>query len=354
MRGAIGLLAAALLAPGSVPGDAHMLFRFADPRITEASGIAHGMVSPSVFYVQNDSGHSNELFAVNGRTGATVATITVRGARNVDWEDVAVAPAADGTPSIWVADIGDNDAVRRTVQIYRLAEPLLSLETRNQRLQLPVQQKWLLRYPTGPVDAESLAVALDGTAYVITKSIGSGTVYQVPRFPHPGRIQPLRELFTQDIHLRSIGNLPRLARHLLFTGAALSSDGTLFALRTYAEAWVWRLGPDGLSGRLGAPVVVPLPAQEQGEGVAIAGNHLVVDSEGAHAPVYAVPLPRELTRRPVTTSPPAVSPPVVPPGSLSPDSGAGGSDGSRWWWWAGGATLIAVGFALVRGTRRGR
>ena len=62
-----------------------------DPRITEASGIAIGIASPGVVYVQNDSGDSARFFALDTRTGKTLATYTVPGAANVDWEDLAVA-----------------------------------------------------------------------------------------------------------------------------------------------------------------------------------------------------------------------------------------------------------------------
>ena len=44
------------------------------------------------------------------RTGRLRATFRVPGATNHDWEDLAVAPDAGGTPSVWLADTGDNDA----------------------------------------------------------------------------------------------------------------------------------------------------------------------------------------------------------------------------------------------------
>jgi hypothetical protein len=151
-------------APAAAPSRrTHLLFRIADPRITEASGIAPGIASPGVDYVENDSGDTNRFFALNRRTGATAATITVVGARNVDWEDIAAAPDAAGTPSVWLADIGDNGAVRDEVQVYRVAEPHVRAADRNRTVRVRVADVWRLRYPGGPVDAESLAVAPDGT-----------------------------------------------------------------------------------------------------------------------------------------------------------------------------------------------
>lgn len=44
-------------------------FRIADARITEASGLAFGLRSPGIAYVQNDSGDTNRFFALDARTG---------------------------------------------------------------------------------------------------------------------------------------------------------------------------------------------------------------------------------------------------------------------------------------------
>src|SRR5262245_44525722 len=99
---------------------AMLLFLVADPRIVEASGIATSIVHPAVMYVHNDSGDSARFFALDGHTGRTVATYTVPGATNIDWEDIAVARDRRGVPSVWLADIGDNDANRTEVRIYRV------------------------------------------------------------------------------------------------------------------------------------------------------------------------------------------------------------------------------------------
>ena len=106
------------------------MFRFADTRIDEASGIGVGIASPGVVYVQNDSGDSARFFAVDASTGATLAVYTVPGAQNVDWEDLAVARDARGVPSVWLADIGDNDATRDEVRIYRVDEPVVDRASR--------------------------------------------------------------------------------------------------------------------------------------------------------------------------------------------------------------------------------
>jgi hypothetical protein len=343
------LLIAAHPAGETAAGTPHVLFRFADPRLAEASGIAVGRASPGVFYVQNDSGDSNRFFAVDRRTGATAATVIVAGARNVDWEDIAVAPDAAGTPSVWLADIGDNDAVRPSVQVYRVAEPHIDPADRARTVRVAVAQEWQLRYPGGPTDAEGLAVAPDGTAYLVTKSIGSATIYQLPPAPQAARVQLLRRVGRVTLHATGTTNPFGLVGQLVATGATIPADGSVFVIRSYADAWVWRLGTTGLGAALReAPKLVRLPRQRQGEGVAVAGGRLVVDSEGVHSAVVSVALPSARVSTGTPTARPST--PAGPSSSPSPSASGGGGTPRLLIL----IVLLAGGFLLVRTSTRAR
>lgn len=303
--------AAAPAAAGLSPAP-HFLCHLRDPRIDEASGIAVGVRSPGVVYVQNDSGDANRFFAVNLHTGATAATITVRGARNVDWEDIATAPDAAGTPSVWLADTGDNDGVRRDVQIYRVAEPRIDAQAHDRAIVVPVAATWRLRYPDGPTDAESLAVTTGGTGYVVTKSLtGTSAVYRVPATPRR-RVQTMRRIGSIGFTAHGTPNPFGVAGELLATGAALSADDSLFAVRTYAAAYVWPVRNGDLAGALRSrPIRAVLPPERQGEGVAFAGGRLLVDSEGRGTAVESVGLPKRARRAArIATPTPAATPPA--------------------------------------------
>ena len=168
-------------------GTATLLFQLGDARIDEASGIAVGIASPGVVYVQNDSGDSARFFALDARTGRTLATFTVPGARNVDWEDIAVAPDDRGVASLWIGDIGDNDSVRKEVTIYRVDEPRVDMTAGFRAATTGAPQVWRLRYPDGPADAESLAVA---PAARPTSSPSRCSVPPASTRCHPGRTLP--------------------------------------------------------------------------------------------------------------------------------------------------------------------
>ena len=99
------LLAGAAAAPGSY-APASRVCALADARITESSGLASSSRSDEVFFTHNDSGDEPRVFAV-GRNGETLTTLTVPGAANLDWEDIARGPDDHGTSCLYIGDIGD-------------------------------------------------------------------------------------------------------------------------------------------------------------------------------------------------------------------------------------------------------
>jgi hypothetical protein len=270
------------------------LYTLADSRIDEASGIGVGIASPGIDYVENDSGDVNRFFALDARTGQTAAVVTVPDAVNVDWEDLAVAPDAAGTPSVWLADIGDNVATRKEVTVYRVNEPTISPASRNQSVTASAPDIWRLKYPGGPVNAESLAVTPRGVAYIITKSvIGASVVYRLPAKPDTNHVQTLVRVGAIQFSAQTTGTPQGGVGTLTATSASVSRNGDLLAVRTYSDAYVW---PLHLGGGFGAaltrkPTHIALPVQPQGEGVAFHGNNLIIDSETAYSAVYQVPLP---------------------------------------------------------------
>lgn len=314
-----------------------------DSRIDEASGIGLGIRSPGVYYVQNDSGDTARFFAVDRRTGRTRAVYHVPDAVNHDWEDLAVAPDAAGTPSVWLADIGDNDAVRSEVELYRVDEPRVDMSEHGAERTASRPDVWRLRYPSGPVNAESIAVTPTGRAYVITKvDSGKSTVYEVPAHPDAGRVQTLRQVGA--ISLPAHGGLVPAYLQRLATGAAISPDGKLLVVRTYTDVYLWHVQHGDVAAALRSkPRHVSIPLQQQGEGICFAGRSLALDSEGRHTPIVTVALPRRSAPThpsglPATTS----GNPATSPDSASLSASPAGSSGS-----GGNSAPIVFALAVV-------
>ncbi|MCW2607163.1 MAG: hypothetical protein JWO60_1856, partial [Frankiales bacterium] len=285
----IGLLLAA-----SLYGDPQLLGRLP---LDEVSGVAVGARG---VWVQEDSGNGPVVVRVD-RRGRVLQRYDVR-AQNRDWEDLAAAPDAQGRPSLWLADVGDNRAVREQVQVHRVAEGDPAGRVTTSRF----------TYEDGPHDAEALLV-LPGAQRLalVTKGIGGAGVYEAPV---GGGV--LRRVATVRLSPTGTPGGPVGAfGQLLVTGGAVSADGTRVALRTYTDLYEWDLQGDLAATFAQDPARTALPPTGQGEAVAYDGpDAVLVASEGQDAPL------QRLVRQ--AASSPSPSPSAAPtPTAASPAPG---------------------------------
>ena len=224
--------------------------------LDEASGLAASRRHAGVLWLHNDSGTEPELFAVDS-TGAVLGRVRVTGAENVDWEDVAIGPCPAGE-CIYIADTGDNLERREAVTVYRVPEPDPADAA------TPPAERFRLRYPDGPRDAEALFVTPDtpdARVYVVSKGRTSPvTVYRAPT-PLPtdtvALLEPVAEL---------TDGVPFGLLHV--TGAGATPDGRHVVIRTYVNLQLYRLEAGELIA-IGAPVALDALAEPQGEAVDI-------------------------------------------------------------------------------------
>lgn len=237
-----------------------------DDEIHESSGVAVSRTHAGIFWTHNDSGEPL-LYAVDA-DGRTAGRVRVTGAAVEDWEDVALAPCPAGGDCLYVADIGDNDAERPSITIYRVPEPAPGAAA-----SAPAEAI-RLRYPDGPHDAEALFV-LGGAIHVVTKGeSGPIAVYRASTSASPDAettLERVREL--------SAGKVDRPER---ITGADASPDGRWVVMRTLESASIYPAAELAGSGAL-HPHRVELKGldERQGEGIAFAPDgSLVLTSEG--------------------------------------------------------------------------
>ncbi len=348
-------MAAALVAgaTGSASAAGAPLFTFQDPRIAESSSLVSTPAGPWL-WTANDSGDSARLFAVD-RTGRTLAVATMPGTQVTDVEDTALGP--DRT--LYVGDIGDNRAVRPSVTVLRVAEPAVDPRRTGVRLTTAAPRRSVLTYEDGPHDAETLLVhPRTGQVLVVSKGVFGSTVYAAPQ---PLADGVLRRVGSVSFRVTGTpgGPSPQLAAQLLATGGAVSPDGSRLAIRTYTDAYVWRVPGDDLAAALrGAPQVLPLAATKQGEAVTWSqdGTALLTSSEGVRAPVSEVAVPSAAP--PAGPSPTSAAPTGATGGPVAPSSAlpSGRTGDTRAVPWAVAlllATVTAVGIALSRRRRHG-
>ncbi len=242
--------------------------------LPEASGVAASRTSPGVLWSHNDSGEPT-LQAVSA-DGASVGRLWVARAAVEDWEDISVGPCPDGS-CIYIGDIGDNNAKRGSLTIYRVPEPDSLGDVRSRKT-----ESMRLIYPDGPKDAEALAVLPNGSLLIVTKGERSAVVlYRTPEpFTHgaTARLEPVATILDAA---KGVG----VARQDRVTGADASSDGRWIALRTLS-AVTFYLASDLESGRVREVLRYDVSAlgERQGEGVAFgSGGTVWLTSEGGGA-----------------------------------------------------------------------
>jgi hypothetical protein len=259
-----------------------------DKSIDESSGLVASRLNPGTYWTHNDDGAF--IFALNSR-GAPLGVFRVTGAQARDWEDISIGPGPDRDKSyLYIGDIGDNDAVRSEIAVYRVAEPAISPATANFSKKQPgateSAEAIRLSYPDGKFDAETLLVhPTTGNIYVITKvPLVNPVVYEAAAPFTPGKLTTMRRI--GEIHVPSVfGGV--------LTGGSVSPDGRRVALCDYFQGYelelpakstdfndIWKQKMIGFD----------LGKREQGEAIAYRadGRALLATSEGKGSPLFQV------------------------------------------------------------------
>lgn len=239
-------------------------FTIKDPRI-KVSGLAASQAHPGIYWTHNDSDDGPYVYAIDSKTGETVARITMTGVgRPRDVEAISVG--SDG--NVYVGDIGDNlGGTWKNVWIYKFPEPARLKDATVKATQ------YVVKYADGPRNAEAMMVhPRTGRLYIASKKEGGGGLYEGPERLSTGGTNVFRR----------VGDVPWV------TDGAFSPDGGKLALRGY----FWAAEYDWKSGKLGARHGVDAPLMRQAESVTYTpdGKALLFGTEGARSPVVRVPV----------------------------------------------------------------
>jgi hypothetical protein len=226
------------------------------PDLHEASGLAVSRRDRGLLWSHNDSGNEAVLFALD-------VAGTLRGRLRVpirtrDWEDISAAQCPSG-PCLYLADIGDNQARRQRVTIYRIQEPAPDAA------ETAPADVLHATYPDGPHNAEAMFVIGD-ELFVVTRD-RVGAVYRVA-VPH---VREARMTFERlgELGLANVSD------------AEASFDEQVVVVRNALEAVFYRT-TDLTAGRT-VPfqrIAIRGLREAQGEGVALDGDVLYLASEG--------------------------------------------------------------------------
>lgn len=254
------------------------------PAVTEASGIAVSPTDPDFLWIVNDSGAGPEI-QLAGLDGLNRGKVTLKGAANIDWEDLA-SFKLDGKPYLLVADTGDNGARRDTCVFYIVREP--KLPAAGQTLDVTLTPAWRIdfRYEQGPRDCE--AVSVDAAAEKIvflSKRTKPPELYELPlRAPKKAGVAVASVAGHTEV--KSPVPLPFADQP---TGLDISADGSLAAVVTYYGVFLFpRAAKETWADAFARKAAPPAPHQmPQTESIAFArdGKTLFVVSEGKASPI---------------------------------------------------------------------
>lgn len=233
--------------------------------LRESSGVAWSRSKPGVLLSHNDSGHDPIIYALDWQ-GGLVGEIPLRGARNRDWEDIATGECETGT-CIYVADTGDNAEVRKRVVLYRLTDTGVYDGSPRTAEAFP------MALPDGSRDIEALFVLPGEEVYFVTK----GRSHPVTVYRYPPPLQAGVTVTLEAIQTLSETRLPIPQQ---ITGADVSWDGEVVAIRSYQALEFYRLESGHLEALEGGRVDLRTLNERQGEGVGLGpGGEVALTSE---------------------------------------------------------------------------
>ncbi|MEU8892159.1 WD40 repeat domain-containing protein [Streptomyces sp. NPDC048442] len=311
-----------LPAPVAFAGDGEG-FTIKDPRITESSGLAASRAHPGVYWTHNDQ-DGPYVYAVDGKSGETVARITMRGVgKPRDMEAISVGP--DG--NVYVGDIGDNlGGTWDHVWIYRFPEPKTLKDQSVSAVQYDV------KYADGARNAEALMVhPKTGRVYIGSKQEDGAGLYEGPAQLSPKATNTFRK----------VSGIPWV------TDGAFSPDGKKLVLRSYlgAEEYDWKSGGRDLGD--GRSLNIGYRGQSESVTFELDGKSMLFGAEGEGSEVMRLAVsPREDSSSDSSDS------------SDSPSASPGGESGGGRGALGGGVTgfvvvgVVVLAFLGLRGKRK--
>ena len=248
--------------------------------LVESSGLAVSRAYPGVLWSHNDSGDGPLIYQMD-TTASLGQVFAVADAQAFDWESMDIGPCphleAVGDPPEWciyAADVGDNERQRDTLTIYVVPEPDPQVESAS------VQSLAIIRYgySGASYDVEALAVTPEGDLVIVTK----GRTPDILLFHVPAEDIAAAVRAGEVMQLSGGVRLPiepEWGVGRVTTGASVSPDGTLLAVRTYTEIYFFRW-PVGPTPEQVAPPCFMGEYEPQGEAVAFwTDGRLLLSSE---------------------------------------------------------------------------
>jgi len=194
--------------------------------LKEVSGLASSVNNPGLLWAHNDSGNGPDIFLIDTDLSIRQRYV-LAGVENRDWEDIVVGPGPDSSKNyLFVAEIGDNEAVFPVKYIYRFEEPVFN-EQQQQPVAIEEFETITFRLPGGQKDTEALLVdPRTKNLMVVSKREEPVNVYLI-EYPYS----------TNDtITAEQITTLPLTQ----IVAGSFSADGNEILMKNYNHIYHWK------------------------------------------------------------------------------------------------------------------
>lgn len=256
------------------------------PVVNEASGMVASRNNAGVLWVHNDSGDAARVYALDTR-GRYLGAFRLEGIQAIDCEDLAMGPGPlPGVDYLYLGDIGDNEAQRDTIRLYRFPEPVVASSGGDQSMSLGRPDVITLSYPDGPRDAETLLCdPRSGELVIVSKGDAGNRVYRCPALPAGSHTR----------RLEYVGGMswPVFPSSLLGAVAGdVSPEGHEILIKNYAGAFLYQRPAQKSIGEaiIGDAIGTSVPCRKERMGESIAfdptGTGYYTLSEGRRQPLY--------------------------------------------------------------------
>lgn len=221
-------------------------------KLQEASGLVASIANPGYLWTHNDGNNRSEIYLIDEKANV-VMTCNLKEIANRDWEDITIGPGPEeGVNYIYVADIGDNEAVYPYKILYRFAEPQFTVK----KIEIEKVDTLVIQLSDGQRDSETIMVdPMTSYFYVVSKREHAVRLYEI-KFP-----------FVNDtLQAENIGTLPFSS----IVSADISADGSEVLMKNYQKIFYWRReGNESLLALLQRkPSRINYQPEPQGEAIA--------------------------------------------------------------------------------------
>jgi hypothetical protein len=238
-----------------------------NPKIMEASGIGASRKNPGYFWVTNDSDPSGPILYLIDSLGKGKKEYVLGGAKQRDWEDLAVVGESDGSATVYVADFGDNFLDNTNHTIYWFKDLKI---TTNPYTVLTDVNKLTFRLPDGFHDMETLLIdQKTKDIFVISKRENNKRLYKIPAANVLNGSTVTAEFIEELAFSVPFTNDLKIQQAYYLTGGSVSPDNSEILIRNYIGVFYWKRKtgesiPDAL---LRGAKAVPYKLEPQGEGI---------------------------------------------------------------------------------------